>query len=60
MTANPTECSMLKQRSVIKNLVDEKCKLYEIYKRIYDVYRKACFTKKKKELTNGLNMGLPR
>ena len=45
MMANQTQCSWFQQRSVIKYLLAEKCKLCEIYKRIYDVY-KACFDKK--------------
>ena len=41
--ANQTEYSRLEQRSLMKFLVAEKCKPYEIYKRIYDVYGEACF-----------------
>ena len=37
----------LEQRSVIKLLVAEKCKSWDIYRRIPDVYRKACSGKKK-------------
>ena len=45
----------IEQRSVIKSLVTEKCKPYEIYRTLCDVYRDACFSKKKK---NSLQMGL--
>ena len=41
--ANQTEYSRLEQRSLMKFLVAEKCKPYEIYKRICDVYGEACF-----------------
>ena len=43
-TANQTECSSLEQMSVIKFLVAEKCKLYEIYRRMCDVYANAYFS----------------
>ena len=51
----------------MKSLVDEKCKPYEIYKRVWQVFRKACFSQKKKKkkkkkkklFTNVLKMGLP-
>ena len=46
------------QRFVIKFLVVEKCKPCEINKRVWDVYREACFGKKKM-FTNGLNIDLP-
>ena len=45
--ANLIEFSRLEQRSVMKSLVAEKCKPYEIYGRTCDVYREACFIKKK-------------
>ena len=54
MAAN--HCCRLEQRSVIKFLVTEKCKQCEIYKRMCDVYGKACFSLKM--FTNGLNIGL--
>ena len=38
-------------------LVAEKCKPYEIYRRMCDVYGEAYFRKKK--FTNGLNVILP-
>ena len=56
MAPNQTECPRLEQRSVIKFLVTEKCKLYEIYRRICNMYNEACFNKKK--FTNGRNMDL--
>ena len=45
-------------KSVIKFLIAEKCKLCEVYRSMCDIYGEACFSQKKK-LTNGLNMGLP-
>ena len=39
MVVNQTECSRL----VIKSLVAEKYKPCEIYRRMCDVYGKACF-----------------
>ena len=45
MAAN--QCSWLEQRSVIKFLVTDKCKLYEINRKMYGVYADACFCKKK-------------
>ena len=56
MVANLIECSKLEQRSVIKFLLVEKCKSYEIYRRIHAVYREACFSQKM--FTNGLNTSL--
>ena len=50
---NQIEYSRHEQRPVIKCLVDEKCKLCEIYRRMRDVYREVCFGKK--IFTNGLN-----
>ena len=41
---NPHEYSRFEQRSIIKFLVTEKGKPCEIYWRICDVYRKACFS----------------
>ena len=46
----------LEQKSVIKSLAVEKCKLYEIDQSMYDVYREACFSPN--IFTNGQNMGL--
>ena len=46
MLANQIECTRFEQRSVIKYLVAEKCKLCEIYRRICDVYGEACFSLK--------------
>ena len=40
------QCSRLKQKSVIKFLLAEKCKPCEIHRRMYDVYREACFIQK--------------
>ena len=54
MVVNQTDCFRLEQRSVIKVLVTEKCK---IYWRICDVYGKA-YDLVKKMFTSGLNMGL--
>ena len=45
MAANQTQFLRLKQRSVIKFLVAEKYKPYEIYRRMCDLYRKAFFFK---------------
>ena len=36
----------LEQRSIIKFLVAKKCKPYEIYRRMSDVYEKACFSQR--------------
>ena len=57
MPLNLTECSRLEQRSVIKFLVAEKCKSCEIYRRMFNVFGEASFSKK--IFTNELNMGLP-
>ena len=46
MGANQTKCSRLEQKSVIKPLLAEKYKPSEVYKRICNVYRKACLSKK--------------
>ena len=48
MLANQTKCSRLEQRSIIKFLVVERYKPYEIYRRMCDVYGEACFDEKKK------------
>ena len=37
------KCFRLEQRSVMKSLVDKKCKPWEIYRRLWDVYGKVCF-----------------
>ena len=52
-----SEGSKLKRKSVIKFLEAVKCKPCEIYRRICDVHREACFSQKM--FTNQLNMGLP-
>ena len=50
------QCSKLDQKSCLfVFFMAEKCKPYEIYKRMCDVYREACFSKKK----NVQKMGLP-
>ena len=54
---NQTECFCLKQRSVMKLLLAEKCKPYEIYRRVCDVYREAWVSQKM--FPNKLNMDLP-
>ena len=48
MAANKTEYCKLEQMFVIKILVVEECKLWEICRRIY-LYGKAFFCKKKKK-----------
>ena len=57
MAANQTECSKLDQRSVIKFITIEKCKLCEIYKWMCGVYKEKQVLVKN-ILTNGLNMSL--
>ena len=47
----------IEQRSFIKYLLAEKCKLCEIYQRMCEGYREACFSQKK--IYKWLNMGLP-
>ena len=44
MVASQTE--YLKQRSVIKFMVAEKCKPCEIYRRMCDEYGEACFSQR--------------
>ena len=57
MAVYQTEYSKLElSNSVIKFLLDEKCKLSEIYRNMCDVCREAYFCKKN---TIELNMGLP-
>ena len=58
MAANKTENSRLQFWSIIRVLVVEKYKPYEICKTIYDVYRKTCFSKKRM-FTNVLNRRFP-
>ena len=41
---------MLEQRSEVKFLQYEKCKQWEIYRRIHDAYEKANFNEKKKSV----------
>ena len=54
MVINQTECSRLEQRSVVKFLVAEKCKLGEFFRRMCDVDRETCFSQQ-----NSLQIGLP-
>ena len=51
------QCSRLEERSLIRVLVPEKCKLREIFIRGYDVYGEESLVKKL--FSNELNMGLP-
>ena len=46
MAANQTEYFKLEQKSLIKFLVSENCKPYEIYRRMPDVYEEAYFSQK--------------
>ena len=46
MAANETEGSRLEQKSIIKFVLTENCKPYEIYRRICDVYGEICFSQK--------------
>ena len=55
MVANRAEYSKLEQKSVIKVLVAEKCKPWEIYKKLWDVYRETSFSKKKKKAKMGFS-----
>ena len=57
MVANKTECSGVEQRSILKFLVAKKCKPWEIYRRMWNVYGEVCFSKK--IFTNRLNMSFP-
>ena len=53
-----SECSRVKQMPVIRFLLAETCKQYEIYRRMYnDVYRET--RSGPKTFTNRLNIGLP-
>ena len=47
MAANQPACSRFEQRSVIKFLLTEKCKPCEIYKKMCDGYKEACFSQDK-------------
>ena len=58
MAENQKESSSLEQRTVIKSLVAEKCKRWEIYWRMWDVCGETCFGKnhyKMAELIKVLN-----
>ena len=55
MVENQTEGSRLEQSSVIKSLAAEKCKQCEIYRKMCDVYGKACFRQKKMFATMSLS-----
>ena len=57
MLANQVEGFKLEQRSVIKFLMAEKCKPYEIYRRMWDVYWEVCFSKNYLVKGNGFQMG---
>ena len=46
MAANQTGCSRIEKKSAIKYLIDEKNKLSEIYRRMYDMYGEACLSQK--------------
>ena len=43
MVENQTECSILEQRSLIKFLVTDMCKPWDIYRRMCDEYRETYF-----------------
>ena len=57
MPPSQTVCSTHKQRSVINFLVPKKCKSCEIYKKMYDVYKEACFDFKKKKVYKWVKHG---
>ena len=57
MIVNQADCFRLEKSSVIKSLLPEKCKPYEIYRRMCDVCGEARCSKKK---INGINMGSPQ
>ena len=44
MSTNQKEITRLEQRSVIKVLVVDKNKLCEVYRRMCDLYKEACFS----------------
>ena len=46
MAEDQKECSRLEQRPVIKVLMVEKCKPCGIYRRMCNVYKDICFSKK--------------
>ena len=46
MKENQIACSRLKQRSVIKFLLGEKCKPNDIYRKMCNMYGKICFSQK--------------
>ena len=58
MIANQ-ECSRLEPRSVMKILLVEKCKPYEIYTTMLCVLGSRFLVLRKKKFTNGLNICLP-
>ena len=58
MMANQTVCSRLEQRSTIKYLVTEMCKICEIYRRTCVCSEKHVLVEKM--FTNGLNLDLPQ
>ena len=59
MPPNQIACSTLEQKSVIKFLVAQKCKPYQIYRRKCDVYGDAFFLViNKRMFTNGLSKAL--
>ena len=55
MEANQIEYFSLEQRSVIKFLMSEKCKLYEIYRGMRDIFGEICFSQKM--FANGIDIG---
>ena len=44
IAANLKQYSRVEQSSIIKSLVAQNCKPSDIYRKIYDVYREACFS----------------
>ena len=46
MEAIQTDCFWLEQESSFEVLMAKKCKQYEIYWRMRDVYEEACFSQK--------------
>ena len=55
MVTNQSEHPVLELRGVIKSFFAEKCKPSDVYRRMCDVYEKACFSLKM--FANGVNMG---
>ena len=45
MVTTQTDCSSLEQRSVLNFLVAKKCKIYEIYGKMCDVYWEPCLVR---------------